>query len=211
VIADIDDALRTLIRRDALNGADVEVVLDAPTREWAARRNAPTVDVYLYDIREDLKWRAYGSADVPGDDGRTAARVGPPRYFKLSYLVTAWTQRPEDEHRLLAAVLGCFLRFDRLPKDVLSGVLAEQAGPLRMTIAVPPPEDRTLSDTWSALGGELKPSLDLVVTAPVDARGLMPVAPLITEGPRLSVSSPGGAVEEAPVGPHRRAVAAPDR
>ena len=29
----------------------------------------------------------------------------PPRHFKLSYLVTAWTQRPEDEHRLLSALL----------------------------------------------------------------------------------------------------------
>jgi len=209
VIADIDDALRTLIRRDALNGADVEVVFDAPTREWAARRNAPTVDVYLYDIREDVKWRAFGSADVKGDDGRTSARAAPPRYFKLSYLVTAWTQRPEDEHRLLSAVLGCFLRFDRLPKDVVGGVLAEQAAPLRMTIAVPPPEDRTLSDTWSALGGELKPSLDLVVTAPVDARGLMPVAPLITEPPRVSLSTPDGVVDPAPTRSRRAMPATP--
>ena len=33
---------------------------------------------------------------------------------------------------------------------------------------MPPPEDRALSDVWSALGGELKPSLDLVVIAPFD-------------------------------------------
>jgi hypothetical protein len=211
VIADVDEALRTLIRRDALNGGDVEVVFDAPTREWAARRNAPTVDVYLYDIREDLKWRAYGSADVKGDDGLTTARAGPPRYFKLSYLVTAWTQRPEDEHRLLSAVLGCFLRFDRLPRDTLSGALAELAQPMRLTMAVPPPEDRTLSDTWSALGGELKPSLDLVVTVPVDARGLAPVAPLITEPPRVSVSAPGGLAEDAPTRRPRRAPEAAGR
>jgi hypothetical protein len=36
-----------------------------------------------------------------------------------------------------------------------------------MTIGLPPPEDRAFADVWSALGGELKPSLDLVVTAPM--------------------------------------------
>ena len=46
---------------------------------------------------------------------RVIARHLPPRHFKLSYLVTAWTQRPEDEHRLLSSLLGCFLRYDALP------------------------------------------------------------------------------------------------
>src|SRR5207249_3314208 len=64
MIHEIDEALRTLVRRDAVNGTDVEVLFDAPTKDWAARRNAPTVDIYLYDIREDMKWRAYGSSDV---------------------------------------------------------------------------------------------------------------------------------------------------
>lgn len=198
MIHDVDDALRALIRREALNGADVEVLFDAPTKEWAARRNAPAVDIYLYDIREDVKWRAYGTVDVKGGDGRTTARAAPPRHFKLSYLVTAWTQRPEDEHRLLSALLYCFLRFDALPRDLLGGVLAEQSSPLRTTIASPPPEDRALSDTWSALGGELKPSLDLVVTAAVDARGLAKVAPLVMEEPRISLGgSDGAGAEEA--------------
>jgi hypothetical protein len=188
MIHEIDEALRTLIRRDAVNGSDVEVVFDAPTKDWAARRNAPTVDVYLYDIREDMKWRAYGSADVRDDDGRIVARQGPPQFFKLSYLITAWTQRPEDEHRLLSAVLRCFLRFSALPPDLLPTV--GDVGPARVTIAIPPPEDRALSDTWSALGGELKPSLDLVVTAPMDSRDPAEVAPLITTPPRLTVSGP---------------------
>ena len=110
MIHDVDESLRALIRRDALAGTDVEVVLDAPTREWSARRNSPTLDLYLYDIREDLRRRENGLIDVHDEAGRVTARRRPPRYYKLSYLVTAWTQRPEDEHRLLSAVLACFLR-----------------------------------------------------------------------------------------------------
>ena len=86
--------------------------------------------------------------------------------FKLSYLVTAWTQRPEDEHRLLSTILACALRYDALPRDILSGSLREQPLNMPVTVALPPPEDRALSDVWTALGGELKPSLDLVITAP---------------------------------------------
>ena len=181
----IDEAIRTLIRRDALNGGDVEVVFDAPNKEWAARRNAPTINVYLYDIREDLKWRAYGTTEVrDGSTGFVTARQPPPRHFKFSYLVTAWTQRPEDEHRLLSAVLACFLRFTVLPKDVLTGAL-DGLRPVVVAIGMPPPDDRPVSDVWTALGGELKPSLDLTVTAPIDpGRTDTDIAPPVLEEPK---------------------------
>ena len=187
MIQDVDESLRAIIRRDALAGTEVEVALDAPTREWAARRNSPTLDMYLYDIREDLRRRENGLIDVRDNAGRITARRRPPRYYKLSYLVTAWTQRPEDEHRLLSAVLACFLRQDSLPPDILVGRLRDTTLPVAVTIALPPPEDRALSDVWSAMGGELKPSLDLVVTAPFEAGPVDLVAGLVLEELRLDV------------------------
>jgi hypothetical protein len=180
VIHEVDHALRTLMEREALAGTDVEVAFDAPTKDWAARRTAPTVDVYLYDIREDLRRRERGLVNSYDGDRITARRL-PPRYFKLSYLVTAWTQRPEDEHRLLAALLGCFLRHEALPEDLVTGPLADPGLPVPVSIALPPPEDRSFADVWSALGGELKPSLDIVVTAPTDTGREFVAAPLITE------------------------------
>ena len=123
MIPEVDHALRTLIEREAIDPAEVEVEFDAPTKEWASRRNAPTIDVYLYDIREDLRRRERGWLNEY-DGNRILARHLPPRYFKLSYLVAAWTQRPEDEHRLLATLMGCFLRYEALPTDVLTGSLA---------------------------------------------------------------------------------------
>ena len=102
MIHEVDSALRALIERET-GTRDVEVVFDAPTREWAGRRNSPTIDVYLYDIREDMRRRARGLINEYDERNlRVVARHLPPRYFKLSYLVTAWTQRPEDEHRLLS-------------------------------------------------------------------------------------------------------------
>jgi hypothetical protein len=184
MIQDVDEALRTLVRREALPGTDVDVAFDAPTRDWSARRNAPTVDLYLYDIREDMQRREVMWQAIRDAEGFVTNRQPPPRHYKLSYLVTAWTQRPEDEHRLLSAVLACFVRHERLPDDVLVGSLVGDM-PVYATIALPPPSDRPLSDVWSALGGELKPSLDLVIIAPlVDARVEVP-APPVMEAPRL--------------------------
>src|SRR6202011_4714189 len=165
MIQDVDESLRALVKRDALNGSKADIAFDAPNREWSSRRNAPTVDLYLYDIREDLEQREGMWEDVIGDNGFVAPRRPPPRRFKLSSLVTAWTQRPEDEHRLLSSLLACFLRYPKMPADMLSEVLAESRQPILLNIALPPPQDRSISDVWSALGGELKASLDLVVNA----------------------------------------------
>jgi hypothetical protein len=188
VIQDVDESLRALVKRDALNGGDVEIAFDAPTKEWAARRNAPTVDIYLYDIREDVRRREVIWEPVRDDTGKVTGRRPPPRSFKLSYLVTAWTQRPEDEHRLLSALLACFVRNETIPKDMLAGVLATSNQPLLVTIALPPPQDRSLSDVWTALGGELKPSLDLVVTAPVVDSRMEAAGPPVLEEPKIRVN-----------------------
>ncbi|WP_109506979.1 DUF4255 domain-containing protein [Nocardioides speluncae] len=187
MISEVDDALRELVRTEALAESDVEVVFDAPTKDWAARRNAPTVNLYLYDIREDLRRRELGWSEVHDEDGIIIGRRPAPRFFKMSYLLTAWTQRPEDEHRLLDNLLRTFLLYDALPKHLVTGRLAEPRLDVPLTIGRPPPEDRAFADVWSALGGELKPSLDLVVDAPVDRGIVYPAGPPVDDGIYLDV------------------------
>ena len=185
MIQDLDESLRALVRRDALNGSGVDIAFDAPTKDWSARRNTPTVDLYLYDIREDLARREVMWEPVRDQTGRVTERRPPPRRFKFSYLVTAWTQRPEDEHRLLSTLLSCFLAHEMLPVELLTGALAGIDVPVIMTIGLPAPPDRSLSDVWTALGGELKPSLDLIVTAPVVDARREDAGPPVLEEPRI--------------------------
>jgi hypothetical protein len=208
MIQDVDESLRTLVRREAVNGAEVDIAFDAPTREWSARRNAPTLDLYLYDIREDLVRREVAWMEVRDDNRRVTERRPPARYYKLSYLITAWTQRPEDEHRLLSAVLSCFIRHETIPADVLTGSLTGSELLAYTTIALPPPPDRSLSDVWSALGGELKPSLDLVVSAPIEVRRDEQAGPPVREEPWLLVTKPDGEEEKPAVSRRARRVAA---
>ncbi|KJK42258.1 hypothetical protein UK23_38050 [Lentzea aerocolonigenes] len=185
MIHEVDEALRRLVRDEALRGSDLDVAFDAPTKDWAARRNAPTVNIYLYDIREDMRRRQRGLLNEYDAQGKVASRQLPPRHMKLSYLVTAWTQRPEDEHRLLSDLLIGFLRYDAVPPRLLTGSLEELALPVPMTVALPPPEDRAFADVWSALGGELKPSLDVVVSAPVSSGRKFAAGPPAREGVEL--------------------------
>jgi hypothetical protein len=197
VIHDVDQLLDRLVRKEALNGSSVELVFDAPTKDWVARRSGPCVNLYLYDIREDLQRRIPTWEDARGADGTVSGRRQPPRRFRLAYLVTAWTQRPEDEHRLLSSLLVCMLRNPMLKPGELGGSLDEADLPLYIEVGQPESQERSLADIWTALGGELKPSLDVVVTAPIVIGQSTPFGPPVTAGPSIGLSSTNGAAEEA--------------
>jgi hypothetical protein len=208
MIHDVDESLRALVRRDALNGSgtSVEIAFDAPTKDWVARRNSPMVNLYLYDIREDTTRRQTSWEDVKDESGRVIERRLPPRRYRLSYIVTAWTQRPEDEHRLLSSMLACFVRHEFMPAELLAGTLERETIPVLLTVALPPTEDRSIADVWSAMGGELKPSLDLVVTAPMNIERSIAAGPPVLEEPRLTLLGPDAA--ETPIGEKKRSTAA---
>ncbi len=189
MINEVDETLRALVREEILSGADVDVVFDAPTREWASRRNKPTLDLYLYDIREDLRRREVGYIERRNDQGFVEERRQLPRFFKLAYLITAWTQRPEDEHRLLSTTLALFMRYDILPAQYMTPLLVEAEMPLLVQIAYPPPENRQVSDVWTSLGGDLKPSIDLVVTMPIQPESFFDVAKAVMAPLRLHSSA----------------------
>lgn len=61
-----------------------------------------------------------------------------------------------------------------------------------LTVGLPPPEDRGFADVWSALGGELKPSIDVVVSAPVSTGQRFPVGPPVEAPPMFSFGGSGG-------------------
>lgn len=196
MIHEVDESLRLLMRNEALQGTDIDILFETPTKEWASRRNTPTIDVFLYDIREDIGRREEGVISIRGEDGKVIGRRRPPRYYKLSYLVTAWTQRPEDEHRLLSACMATFLKHGELPRETLVGSLKEMGLLIMVNIALPPPQDRSISDIWTALGGELKPSLELVVVAPLETYFPIHVGPALTEPPIFGLRRAEGDVVE---------------
>ncbi|MEU2158518.1 DUF4255 domain-containing protein [Streptomyces sp. NPDC019396] len=203
MIHEVDEVLKRIIGGGALTGSGVDVSLEAPTRDWAARRNAPAINAYLYDIREDVARRQRGTTPVVDDRGAVLKHRQPPRWFRLSYLVTAWTKQPQDEHRLLAAVLATLIPREILAADELPGSLGALGLSVPLTVAGTQTESRSLAEIWSALGGELKPSLDVVVTAPFPAAPEYDAGPPVTEGAAVRVRGIDGTLEGSPERSHR--------
>ena len=88
----------------------------------------PAVDLFLYDVRENLELRSNEVYVERRSDG-TATRTRAPVRVDFSYLVTAWPSesvpdRAQDEHRLLGEVMRTLLRHRTIPEEVLQGVLA---------------------------------------------------------------------------------------
>ncbi|GAA2598931.1 MULTISPECIES: DUF4255 domain-containing protein [Streptomyces] len=187
MIHEVDEVLKALLKGGALTGSGIDVAFEAPTRDWAARRNAPVINTYLYDIREDVGRRQRGQMSVRDQDDIVVKRRRPPRWFRLSYLVTAWTKTPQDEHRLLSAALATLLPRETLPPSELPAAIGALGLSVTVTVAGTQTEARSFAEIWSALGGELKPSLDLVVTVPFPAFPDYEAGPAVTEGATVMI------------------------
>jgi hypothetical protein len=164
----LDETLEAFLRDVVpLPARDVDIAFDAPDGEWsAALSTRPTVDLYLWDIRPNLAEREYGEVILEEVDGRRYRRDPLPR-VDCRYLVTAWTSEVRDEHSLLGDVLNALLLHPVIGNDHLRGGFTE-VRPLP-TLHLRSGDGSENSDFWSALGGQLKPGLDLVVTVTVDA------------------------------------------
>jgi len=164
MLADLDEALRTLLRGELeRHGFDgVDVVFDAPSREWSGQLTGPTVNLFLYDLREAAEQRAAEWEHLRVNGG--ARDVRPPFVLECSYAVTAWAQAVEDEHRLLSQLLAVLYAHRRLPADVLNGRLGNGAQRFPVEGRVGQTKGEGKADFWNAVGGRYKPSLDYVVT-----------------------------------------------
>jgi hypothetical protein len=168
MLADLDETLRSLLKEDleAHGFEGVDIAFDAPSRDWSGQLSKPTVNVFLYDLREaeSLRTSEWGRMTR---NGRTF-ETRPPMVMEASYAVTAWTQAVEDEHRLLSQVLAIFFAYPEIPRDKLNGRLANgsQAWPIKARIGQGKGEK---SDFWSAVGGQYKVSLDYVVRLSVES------------------------------------------
>ena len=164
MLADLDETLRGLLKRELeRHGFDgVEIAFDAPDKEWSATLSTPTVNLFLYDLREPQDLRPIEWEPRRDDSG--AREIRPPLRIDASYAVTAWTRAVEDEHRLLSQVLAIMYAYPALPGDVVAGTLANgsQRYPLNTRVAQERSDGK--SDFWTAVGGQYKASLDYVVT-----------------------------------------------
>jgi hypothetical protein len=168
MISDLDETIKqVLVKKGAINPAEVDITFKTPKREWSASVSKPTVNFYLYDIRENHQLRGTQWSIQKNPNGKAERKKGPSR-LDLSYLITVWTSDIEDEHSLLWSVLSTLSRYPDFPDELLSGQLAGQQYAITATTAQPDGLFKNPSDFWAALDNELKPSISYVVTVPLD-------------------------------------------
>src|SRR5262245_32637255 len=144
----------------------------------------PAIDLFLYDVRENLDLRSNEVYLERRGDGK-ATRTRAPVRVDFSYLITAWPSQSvpagpaEDEHRLLGEVMRILLRYPTIPADVLQGALAGQEPPLPVS-SLQPGRLQSLGEFWQALGGKPKAALNYQVTLSIEVAKPEEV-PLVTD------------------------------
>jgi hypothetical protein len=192
MLTEIDNALATLLSTQTYADERIRVDLDPPTKDWAARRSGPVLNLFLNDIREDTQRRTADIVEVKDDKGIIVARRPAERTFMFSYALSAWTSRPEDDHALLGAALLNLMRREYLPEDLCEGTLAELARsgrPALVRVGGVLYSERLMTELWTAVGGEYRPVIAITVSTLVPAGLAVPSGPPQTAPPRFTLSN----------------------
>ncbi len=152
---------------------NAQIVFDRPTEQFKPTRTS--ISLFLYDIRENVELRSNDS-EIVRRNGR-AVITPPAMRVVCSYLITAWPVGPSgdefvlQEHRLLSQVLRVFASYPEIKatdefsrnNPILQGQLRNQEPPIPL-VAAHADTLRNLSEFWTALGNQLRPSITLTAT-----------------------------------------------
>ncbi|MEZ4832329.1 MAG: Pvc16 family protein [Caldilineaceae bacterium] len=154
---------KLLIQEIPIRGNEVEITFDQPKREWSARLNRPTLNLFLYDVRENVSLRNRTQRQSVEPGRREVLIQRPETRVDLHYMITAWASEVDDEHRLLTRTMLCFLRHAQLPVALMTGSFSDYDRAIHLSVAQ---YDHPLNPTeiWGVLDNELRPALSLQAT-----------------------------------------------
>jgi hypothetical protein len=173
---------------DDLDASLTQLLNDAPAVELPELRNAdvtfvtpegafapaqPTVDLFLYEVRENRELRD-PEPIIERDGDRFVQRPAPLR-ADCAYIVTTWASGPPGaarvavEHRLLGQVLTWLSRFPIVPDRYLQGLLGlpDRLYPPPALVAQHDP-NQNAGDFWVAMGIPPRPAFGLTVTVELE-------------------------------------------
>ncbi len=177
MINDLDETIKALLVQGVpLNPSEIDVVFDAPTSEWSSSLARPTVNCYMYHMAENHDLRnADWESDYTGQGWQAGspyrhgvARRKAPYRIDTFYLVTAWANAIEDEHRLIWRILATLMRYTVIPEERLQGLLTQQEYAIPLKIAQPETPIKNPSDFWGSMEVHIKPSVHVTATLALD-------------------------------------------
>ena len=169
MLADLDETIRRLLVDELpVKNGEIEISFDQPRRDWSSRISKPTINVFMYDVRENKELRRHQWERMNGNSRQDLARLKrTPMRVDCSYVVSVWAADPEDEHRLLTRCMMTLFRFPTLPENRLVDSLQNPPYEIQTRLA----QHDTLtepSDIWNVLDNELRPCVSYVVTLALD-------------------------------------------
>lgn len=175
MVRDADLSLANWFERVLPPGTAVR--FDAPRADWERRKSGSAfVSAFLRTVcRDGQDLPRSGWTEARDHDGRLLGRQPAPRYYRLTYLVTAWpaaggddeaSHRTIEEHELLGLLVDACTNTDTLAQDHLTGALAEAGIPCFVRCGG---EDtgRATAAMWSGFGIAPHAHLELELVAPV--------------------------------------------
>ena len=173
MIADLDRTIEEILNRELpIKNGEIDIKFDQPKREWSARLARPTINFFLYDVRENNvlrqhQWQRVAMQNGRSNDNKEIQQKRTPLRVDCHYMITTWATEPQDEHRLLARCLMALFRHPILPEDMLMGDLKQQPYKLQAWLAS---HDRLTNpaEIWGSLDNEIRPSISYIVTLAID-------------------------------------------
>lgn len=170
MLADLDETIKKLLVEDMpVKNGEIDINFDQPTREWSAKLTKPTVNFFLYDLRENVELRQaqYQKMNNGSLRENIARMKKAPHRIDCFYMMTTWAAEAEDEHRLMTRTLMSLFRYPFLPEHLLEGTLQNPKFPLSTQVAR---HDKLTNpaEVWSALDNEMRPTICYTVTLALD-------------------------------------------
>lgn len=191
MIDDLDETIRQLLVKELpYRTGEIDISFDQPKREWSARVSKPTINLYLYDVRENNVLRQHQWERVREENGKVTQKRSHMR-VDCFYMLTTWVpNHAEGEHRLLNDALMVLFRYPILSEELLEGEMKGQPYEVQARLAA---HDRLTNpaELWSSLDNELRPSISYVVSVALNpwqevttpaarAFSLKPITPIPT-------------------------------
>lgn len=182
MLHDFDRTIEKILRdRGNMVANEIDVAFEQPTSEWSATLSRPTINCWAFDLRENVKLRNM-EMQVNRNMKKNEAHMRRfPMRVDVTYLITAWARKAEDEHQLLWRALGALAHYMALIPEDCEGSLKDQPYDLPIKVAQITEAATNMTDLWSVLDNEMKMGFTLVTTLALDIDRVLE-APLVLEG-----------------------------
>lgn len=201
----LDKTLSDLLDSAPANGVvdgvrRAEKRFNTPDKEFATHQNDKTINLFLYEVKENRELRQTAPNRAKGGNRRAPVRVD------CAYMVTAWSNISNDDntanaHQLLGQAFRWLSRFPEIPEQYLiaAGLKGQLFDPPTMVAQMD--GAKSAGEFWSALGIAPRPYFNLIVTIcmDLDQQVEAPIVTTITSR-YLQADEPSSAEERLLIG-----------